>query len=208
METQQTAAVSRVSMIEPSYRFRRNLFERERTYTLTEQGLGWSDARGSDQIEYSKICEISVYSVIGSSDVPASWRCSICPVAGKKIGLSSLSFSGLGNYEDRTAAMVAFSRALIARSMQSNPSIIFTKGLPRGFWLMALFYLAAIAGCGLFCLVIAALMMSKPGASLGVVALLLAGAAGAVLMALLIWRWLRRSWPQRFDPLKVDPFDI
>lgn len=189
-----------------SYGFRRNLFERERTYTLSDDGLNWSDSRGAGALPFSQMREIRVYSVMGNQVQSPSWRCFVHSVDGQKLALTSLHFAGLGDFEDRHPAMLAFSRELIARAARQNPAIVFTRGLPRAVWFLSLFYFAVVAGCTAFGAVVLALMIFEARIS-ALSALLFAG--GIVVFAGIsyaIWRWLKRSWPRPFDPLKQDPF--
>lgn len=191
---------------QPSYRFRRNLFERERTVALTDEGLHWSDDRAEGRIAYSGISEIRIYSVMGTQYSPASWRCTVYPVQGRKLDLTSLHFAGLGDFEDRLPAMLAFSREFVRRAAAKNPSIVFMEGLPRAAWFLSLFILAVTVAGVAFGGVIFALLLVE--ASLSPVSLLLfaGGLVGGAGIAFAIWQWLKRSWPQPFDPLKKDPF--
>ncbi len=191
---------------QPSYRYRRNLFERERTLALTDEGLHWSDERSEGRIAYSAIGEIRVYSVMGTQYNPASWRCTVYPTQGRKIEITSLHFAGLGNFEDRQPAMLDFSRELVRRAAEKNPSIVFIEGLPRAGWFLTLFILAVtVAGVAFGCVIFVLLLIE---ASLSPVSLLLfgGGLVGGAGIAFAIWKWLTRSWPRPFDPLQKDPF--
>jgi hypothetical protein len=125
---------------------------------------------------------------------------------GQKLALSSLNFAGLGDFEDRHPAMLAFSRELIASAARKNPAIVFTQGLPRTVWFVSLFFLALVAGCTAFGSVVLALLIFQGNIS-AISAILYAGGLVAFAgIAYAIWRWLRRSWPRPFDPLANDPF--
>ena len=189
-----------------SYTFRRNLFERQRTVSLTDQGLHWSDGRAEGTIAYPQVKEIQVYSVMGNEASPASWRCHVQPVHGKKISLTSLHFLGLGNFEDRHPAMLALCRELFQRAAQVNPSIRYVEGLPRTTWFISLFFLAALVGCVAFSIVVFALLLSQAKLSALPAIMFAGGLVGGAGICWAIWIWLKRNWPRTFDPQKQDPF--
>lgn len=191
---------------QPSYTFRRHLFERERTVSLTDQGLHWSDGRAEGAIAYPQIKEIQVYSVMGNEASPASWRCLVQPVQGKTIALTSLHFVGLGNFEDRHPAMLALCRDLFQRAAQVNPSTRYVEGLPRTTWFISLICLAALVAGVAFSIVIFALLLWQAKLSALPAIMFAGGLVGGAGISWAIWLWLKRNWPRPFDPQKRDPF--
>ncbi len=103
--------------------------------------------------------------------------------------------------EDRAQAMQAFTSEFLQRAARKNPSIDFVSGKPLLvclLWLAVYIVLLGFIGVGAYFLVAAVFGMQAIVSS--AVAFLAAGALVATVGIPLL-RWVRDSWPARFDPL-------
>jgi hypothetical protein len=118
--------------------------------------------------------------------------------------LVSLSFLGIGRFEDRAADFQAFVAALIEQVAAANPRTRFITGMPVAVWCMWAFVLGSAAVT--MPLTMGALLLSVLGDS--AIVTILVAAAGLAVMAFLLFHFLhglKADWPRRFDPRANKP---
>ncbi|HRF08899.1 MAG TPA: hypothetical protein PL193_09685 [Xanthobacteraceae bacterium] len=190
----------------PSYRHRPSLIGGEREFVAHGNRLACHEGGSFRAVVYADIRRIRVNRIVASRHLPAHWRCAVTPARGRRMNFTSLHMENAkAPVEDRTQAMQAFTSELLQRAARKNPSIDFVSGKPLLvclLWLAVYIILLGFIGVGAYFLVAAVFGMQAIVSS--VVAFLAAGALVATVGIPLL-RWVRDSWPRRFDPLADAP---
>jgi len=190
----------------PTYRIRRSLFHKERTYLVESDALAWREDGGGSRLPFGKIEKIRLYSVqtaidpsTGSALAPGSQSVVVSGPNAQHV-LSSNHFVSLGNFEDRSATFDPFVTALIERVAAANPATTFIRGLPAG--LLAV-YMALAAIIAIVIVIFVALLIReipKGKDEIGTIAFAASFLAGVIVAEIALIRLLIRDWPRPFDP--------
>ena len=134
-----------------------------------------------------------------SRAVTDRFRCDLELVTGNRITIANRSFRGFNDFEDRSAAYVAFVERLARTLADANPACRFLAGKPpMNYWLQILFVGAAL-------LALTSALIAFGLAYLGVTAWV--KLALVLILTPVLVRWMRKNRQRPFDPRAI-PSDL
>lgn len=177
-----------------THEVRNSLIDPTRTFKLDENGVSWSEPKGSQQRGYSDITSVHLISYPNTGGL--QYQCTLADRTGKKTKIRSHHYVSLGNFEDRSDSYGPFIRELVARLGSQGHAVKFYQGsnIMRAVWTV-LFTLSVLILVGyVFALI------GGAGRSWGVI-------APMTVIALFLpvtWTMIGRSVAGTFDP-KTPP---
>jgi len=177
-------------MTERTHRVRNALTSGERTFTLTDDALCWTEVgRPKGRLAYADIRAIQLISY--ASPIGTALQCTLRSKAGGKVKLRSAHYRGLGDFEDRTKTYAPLVQALAGRIDAANPDATFIAG-STGLWILWL--VVGLIWVGVIAFLSLALFATS---LLGTLAVALG--FGAICLPL-IWHEVAGGGAKTFDP--------
>lgn len=120
-----------------SYSFRRSALEKEKTFSLDENGLKLVDSNGlSIEIPYENISAIRL-SFMPDRMRTNNYQCNIESSKGNFNYLSS-SYVSFANFRSDHAAYKAFTLELIDKTSRANPTVALLSGKPKTTYMLSI----------------------------------------------------------------------
>jgi hypothetical protein len=183
-------------MTVPAHSVRNSLADKERSFTLDEDALRWTEAGGGqERLPYADVRDMRL--IAYASPIGESFQCTLRGKSGGKIKLRSAHYASLNNFEDRTATYGPFVRALAARIAAAEPDARFIAG-STGLWIVWL--IVGVLFLGVAVLLVLSLFEGLPPAGPWIAAV-----AVCAIAAPWMWRRVKGGGAQSFDPKAPPP---
>lgn len=122
-------------MTAPAHSVRNGLADKERSFTLDEDALCWTDAGGGKgRMPNADVRDMRL--IAYTSPIGETFQCTLRGTSGK-VKLRSAHYASLNNFENRTATYAPFVRALAGKIAAAAPDAKFIAG-STGLWIAAI----------------------------------------------------------------------
>jgi hypothetical protein len=179
----------------PVYTARANAFVEVRTYRLTEDALTWEEeGKPLDGAFFDQIAEVRL-AYAPTRVVTRRYRAQVILKAGGMAELSNMSYRGFADFEDRSAAYVAFVTELHRRLAAEGQNVRYRGGnSPLGY--VANLLITAFTFLGLGAVLLLIPIVALPGIVIVKLAII------AAFVPTLV-RFIQRARPIAYDPLNI-----
>jgi hypothetical protein len=182
-------------MTVPAHSVRNSLADKERSFTLGDDALHWTDAGGGKgRMAYADVRDMRL--IAYSSPIGEAFQCTLRGKGGK-VKLRSAHYASLNNFENRTATYAPFVRALAGRIAAAAPDAKFIAG-STGLWIVWL--IIGVLCLGVAVLLIASLFEGLPPAGPWIAAIVVCAIAVPWM-----WRRVTEGGAKSFDPKAPPP---
>ncbi|HED66442.1 MAG TPA: hypothetical protein ENJ09_12925 [Planctomycetes bacterium] len=175
---------------------RRDLFQKERRYTLSPRCVEWTDSGGEcGGFDFADVERVEL------KFVPTRYQRNLHRTvlrgrAKQKLKLTNTHFKGLAAFEDRSAIYVPFLRELHRALAAANPSVRYTRGMSHFGYTLTL-VLCLIGGVGALFGAYYGLVKDNGWLLFDCLLLLAVG-------VLRMWSYLAKNRPGSYDPLELS----
>ena len=173
-----------------AYTVRRSALEAERTWTVDDKGLSWTDPKRPGHFDFGEITEIRLHWQASRADL-SRYTCHVRRFNGWTETIVSTHYDGPMQFPDRREHYVPFVTELVRRTAVANPRCIFRAGPSAFAYFGSLFIM--LVGFGLLAMVILTIGIAFTW-------LILVKLAIIAFFLPFALRWLKVNRPRRFTP--------
>ncbi len=173
------------------YTFRKSAFEKEKTYTLTKEGIEVTDHEGAKYL-YEYVNVIEVKTSYAASKNNSFYQCAVKMANGASLLLKSQHYRGLADFEDRNEAYSVFVTRFHNLLAAANPLVVYKKGIGLVGYIASML-IFVIAGLILPIISIGALFTGS--LLYGIVGIL-----ASIFLMIKMVRYARKNKPGKYAP--------